>query len=190
MMPDANGPVGQKVAEEWRNIPGLDGYQASTLGRVRSVDRVGARGHRYKGRVLKVGAHRGGYRFAYLWKDGKKRNVTVHRLVAMTFLATDPNPERNNVNHKNGDKADNRVTNLEWVTYSENTLHAIRELGAKLPPLSPTCPVVAIKDGVELRFPSLMAADRGGFRQSRISDCLSGRQKTHKGYEWRRADVQ
>ena len=62
-------------------------------------------------------------------RDGEKRSVSVHRLVASAFL---PNPaSKPEVNHINGDRSDNRVENLEWATRSENEIHAFRVLGKK-----------------------------------------------------------
>jgi len=101
----------------WRDIPGLEGrYQASRAGQIRSARTR---------RVLRPGVCLNAYLMLVL--GGKA--CRVHRLVASTFL---PNPDgKPHVNHKNGVRADNRAVNLEWVTPSENHLHAHRALPRK-----------------------------------------------------------
>lgn len=96
--------------EQWRSIPGYEGiYQVSSEGRVKN-----AYGH-----VLKPETAKNGYKRVTLF-DRKK--FQVHRLVALAFI---PNPDNKEVvNHRNGVKADNRVENLEWATWSENEKHA------------------------------------------------------------------
>jgi hypothetical protein len=114
--------------EQWKDIPGFDGYyQASPLGNIRSLDRHTYQGERIgyvlrKGKVLRA-AIWGGYYGVVLRVDSKSWTVPVHRLVAMTFH---PAVEgKNEVNHKNGIKTDNRAENLEWVTRRENIIHAL-----------------------------------------------------------------
>ena len=63
-----------------------------------------------------------GYMVVTLSKNGKRQQLAVHRLVALTWLQKEDSG-RNQVNHKNGDRADNRIANLEWVTHSENSHH-------------------------------------------------------------------
>lgn len=75
-----------------------------------------------KGSSLKTG---------YVWVVFGNKQVYVHRLIATLFI---PNPQKKPcVNHKDGNKKNNSVENLEWVTYSENHLHSYRELGRKTP---------------------------------------------------------
>lgn len=104
--------------EEWKDIKGYEGlYQVSNQGRIRSF------WHRRKGVDCLVQTSVYGYKYVTLHKE-KQRTFRVHRLVAEAFI---PNPEgKPQVNHINGDKGDNRVTNLEWCTGSENMIHAYR----------------------------------------------------------------
>jgi hypothetical protein len=115
------------TGEVWRPVADYAGaYEVSDLGRVRSVARafVDARGrtHRRPGRVLRLGRHKDGYAMVDLSRGGAKRCLLVHRLVAGAFL---PNPEQKaEVNHRDGNKTNNRLGNLEWATRPENMRHA------------------------------------------------------------------
>lgn len=110
--------------EIWKDITGFEGmYQVSNQGRVRSLDRTITMkngGTRFcKGKVLKPTVNSSGYLHLGL---GKGVYQYVHRLVAQEFL---PNPDNlPEVNHEDGDKRNNEVTNLRWVTPSENQLHS------------------------------------------------------------------
>lgn len=114
--------------EIWKDIEGFEGwYQVSNKGQVRSLDRyVNHRsgGDRFmKGRILSHSI-RSGYCEVSLWINGEQTGKSIHRLVAETFL---PNPnDYPCVNHKDGIKTNNDVSNLEWCTYSENHIHARR----------------------------------------------------------------
>ena len=99
--------------EQWRDIEGYEGlYQVSDIGRVRRMP---------KGKIRVQKAARNGYLQINLSKDNKVRWAGVHRLVAAAFI---PNPDSlPMVNHKDEDKHNNRVDNLEWVTPQQNCLH-------------------------------------------------------------------
>ena len=103
--------------EEWRDIPGYESfYQVSNLGNVRSI--------RFnKVRNMKSwDSH--GYRAVELCINNNRYTVRVHQLVALAFI---PNPENKpEVNHKDRNRSNNNVENLEWVTQSENIAHAYR----------------------------------------------------------------
>lgn len=108
--------------EEWKDIAGFEGmYQVSNMGQVRSLDRLDSRGYKYKGRTVKPSTSKG-YQYAHLCKLSKYTTISIHRLVALAFI---PNPDNlPQVNHIDGNKQNNHVSNLEWVTEKENINHA------------------------------------------------------------------
>lgn len=118
--------------EVWKDVVGYeDVYQVSNRGRVmRVASGMGAT----PGRILKPAWAGRGYLIVTLCRDGKGKRVYVHRLVLEAHVGPAPSPAHEG-NHKNGDKTDNQVENLEWVTASENQLHACRILGKKNPGL-------------------------------------------------------
>ena len=114
--------------EIWKAIPGFEGlYEASNKGRIRSVARSarcfgGARVRDVRPTILKPYQQRNGYLGVTLGVRGGRKKCLVHRLIASTFL---PKADgASDVNHKNLIKSDNRVSNLEWVTKSQNMQHA------------------------------------------------------------------
>lgn len=111
--------------EKWKPIIGFE-YEVSNRGRVRNL----SYGHRrFWGHILSPGDNGKGYMFVYLSKGKKPHRFYVHHLVAAAFIG--PCPRGLEVNHENGDKADNKPRNLQYVTRGENNLHAFHKLGRK-----------------------------------------------------------
>ena len=122
--------MSEKEVEIWKDIPEYEGYyQASNLGRIRSLDRTvvfsDGRKRFCKGRVMKGGVNKG-YRLTTLCINGIGRSFMFSQLVAMTFLGHEPNGQTLVVDHINGDKSDNRVENLRIVTQRANISSCFR----------------------------------------------------------------
>ena len=143
---------------------------------------------------MKLSLAKSGYLRVQVCRNHKKYIKLVHRLVAETFI---PNPENKcEVNHIDGNKQNNNVENLEWVTRSENILHAYKVLGKK-----PNCPntnklgkestraviVQQIKDNkVIAEFYGVREASRiTGIHRNSIYQCCQGKYKTAGGYVWK-----
>lgn len=120
--------------ENWKDIKGYEGlYQCSNNGNIRSLDRyvyehIGKKQFR-KGQIIIPRLNKNGYLQFALNKESKRKMVYVHVIIASTFL-DNPNSFVT-VNHKDGNKLNNCVENLEWCSYSDNNLHSYRALHRK-----------------------------------------------------------
>lgn len=148
--------------EIWKDIPGYEGkYQASTQGRIRSLDRLlgtpGKKGFKHmKGRILRPGPTRTGHLYVVLGHGAA--GSPVHTLVALTFLG--PRPRGADVCHNDGDPTNNNIDNLRYDTRSNNILDVYKSGGRwrKLSledmraiirePKSATCKELGVKYGV------------------------------------------
>ena len=159
--------------EVWKDIPGYEGlYQVSNHGRVK-------RGAYIK----KTRIARNGYVLVSLWKDGNEKKCLVHRLVADAFIDNSSGlPE---VNHKDENKANNHVSNLEWCTRTYNLGYGTRR--ERFQKSRGKRVVQYTIDGVFIaRYVSAQeAAKQTGIYQSAISNACNGVYKQANGYLWR-----
>ena len=178
----------KEVIEIWKDIKGFEGiYQASNLGRVKSLSRFkkGKNGSSVtvKERILKPKINSCGYFQVGLFKNSIGKFYMVHRLVFETFNGSIP--EGLQVNHINEIKSDNRLSNLNLMTPKENTNFGtgIERRAKKLSKvvLQFTLEGILIKE-----YPSTKQVEREtGFLQQNISNCCNGKQKTAYNYIWR-----
>lgn len=179
--------------EVWKDIEGYEGkYQVSNTGQVRSLN------YRRSGesKLLKQDTTNNGYKRVYLSKNGENKRYLIHRLVAMTFI---PNPDNLPiVNHKDEDKTNNNVNNLEWCTHEYNMNYGTRnervgkkkreqmtgKKGKDTPGAKPI--IMHDKEGNFIRrFECIVDANEyfGKDRScSNITMCLKGKNKTAYGY--------
>lgn len=187
------------MSEIWKDIVGFEGlYQVSREGKIRSLDRrvqCVDSVRCYKGRLMKQHKKKNGYLQVCLRRQKIGKQYLVHRLVATAFL---PNPDGLPVvNHKDENKENNSVENLEWCTQSYNNAygdgHKMRCTNARDGAIAKTAkPVLQYSlDGVFIAeyFSAMEAGRKTGFRQGGISSCCNGSQKTAYGFKWRYKEV-
>ena len=165
------------MKEIWKDIKDYEGlYMVSNWGRVKSI-KFG------KERILKPVTNSSGYLSVKLCKDGKVKAFTVHRLVAEAFL---PNPDNLPcVNHKDENKQNNNVSNLEWCNCKYNINYGT---GIERRSKKKSKPVLQYTlDGEFVReWESATQAEKeGGFNNGHIIAVCGGKRNNHKGYIWR-----
>jgi|SRR5690625_376505 len=163
--------------EVWKDVKDYEGiYQVSNLGRIKSFIRC-------EGKILKGYVNEDGYIRIGLHKNRKRKIFMVHRIVAQQFL--DKRKPKQEINHKNGDKQDNNVKNIEWVTPSENSFHAWNSgLHSRIRPVLQ----YDLKGNLVNRYKSGHEAMREtGVRQTHIWANCAGKYntKTAGGYIWK-----
>lgn len=168
----------------WKDIEGFEGlYKVSNMGEVLSCK---------KNIILKTKTGNSKYYYVSLFKGGVVKYQYIHRLVAQSFI---PNPEnKKEVNHKDGNRLDNRVFMLEWVTMTENQIHSWKHLGRvgtatgkfgaancrskSINQLSDSGKVVEVFGGLS------EVSRKTGIEFKNISACALGKRKHAGGYSW------
>ena len=163
------------MIEIFKDIEGYEGlYQISNYGNVKSLGNCKYK----KDKILKYSKDKDGYLYVGLCKNGKHKYIKIHRLVAEAFIENPNNYQQ--VNHKDEDKTNNHVTNLEWCTPKYNSNYGTRiqrviESQSRM--------VECIETGIV--YSSTIQVERElGFKQSSISRCCNGIRNTCGGFHW------
>lgn len=170
--------------EIWKDIEGFDGYQISNEGKIKSLNYNKTK----KEKILKSGKA-SGYLRVQLWNGGKPVMKLVHRLVAEAFLENPNNLPQ--VNHKDEDKTNNCVENLEWCDSKYNMNYGTRnqkiaEKQLNHPTKSKRVDQIDPQTGEVIhQWESTKEASRNGYDHGAVSHCARGLQKEHKGYIWK-----
>ena len=175
--------------EVWKDVEGYEGqYLVSNTGKVKSIDRTDEKGYTHLGVDKKAQDNGKGYLSVALYKHNIERKKYIHRLVATAFI---PNPENlPEVNHKDGNKSNNIVDNLEWVTTSDNILHSYEVLNRRSnknnPIMSHKIAMLDDKGNILKIYPSMREAERQlNLSNGVISKGLQNDWKTN-GHWWKR----
>ena len=196
------------MIEEWRDIKGYEKlYQVSNLGRVKSLPKFhrtskfySSIGYMSKEKILKPLKQSCNYLQVDLCDiNGKRRKKYIHKLVAEAFIDNPNNLPQ--VNHKDGNKLNNSVDNLEWCTCKENILHGIKNglkiykkgtqnamYGKYVKSSNRAIPILQFdlnNNFIKQRDSQIEIQRELGYKQSVISNCCNGRGKTAYGYIWK-----
>ena len=194
------------MKEVWKDVVGYEGiYEVSNIGNVRSLDRCVSgklnSKHFVKGKVFKLQKSHKGYKTVILHKHGKASQKQVHRLVAEAFISNPFNLPQ--VNHKDTNKENNCVNNLEWITNYDNMQHAMRngcfgeftdrQRCAVMENII-KCHEKQKKNVIQLddfgniiaEYESIKQAEKEtGINNSKITMCCKGKRKHAGGFCWR-----
>lgn len=173
--------------ENWKDITNYEGlYMVSDLGNIKRIYKNG------KTRIMIGGIQNGGYKYVSLTKDSVSKVKTIHRIVAIHFIENPFN--KSDVNHKNSDRKDNRVLNLEWNTRSENLKHGYRSGNRKSSMIGKSGEnsingkqVLQFSKDYKLLncFTSAVCAEiKTGVSRSNISSVCRGLRRCSGGYIW------
>ena len=186
--------------EVWKSIDGFGNYMVSNLGNVKSIERLAFHPRARRGvatkreHLLKPFLNHKGYPMVKLYHNTKTKTIAIHRLVAGAFIE---NPHSlPQVNHKDENKQNNNVDNLEWCTNDYNVHYGtvIRRRGESIKNSEAhkryserRCKKVAQlddKNNILKVWKSVVSAEDDGFYSDGVIACCKGRKQTYKGYKW------
>lgn len=175
------------INEIWKDVVGYEGYyKVSNKGNVYSVERKDSMGRKWGGRTLKPIYDNYGYLVVSLHKNGKQKVKKIHRLITEAFI---PNPNNYpDVNHRDEEKDNNELSNLEWCDKGYNNNHGTRNERA-IKKLSKRVRAVNVETGEVVTFNSTREAGRKGYHQGSVAAASRGDYNTgggnlYRGYEW------
>lgn len=168
--------------EIWKTIEGYPDYMVSNMGRVKSLNY----NRRGKEKILKGCKDKDGYLIVNLSKEGKQKNYKIHRLVTSAFLYNPNNLSE--VNHKDENKQNNCVDNLEWCNRKYNCNYGTHNEKMSKTKSMPVLQFSKTGDFIK-KWDSATQVERElGIKQTNITKCLKGKLKTSGGYKWGYAD--
>ena len=171
--------------EQWEAVDGYEFiYEVSDHGNVRSLDRVNSRGHSIKGRILKPAGNK--YLSVSLSKHSRSKSISIHTLVAIAFIGYIL--EGMQVDHLDGDKYNNHVSNLEIVSQEEN----MRRYNSSVGNTTTTADAyIGIKltnpEGLIVTFYPKLPNDYG-LKRTDLYRVMRGERNSHKGWRVFRSD--
>lgn len=184
------------MKEVWKDIPGYEGiYQASNLGRIKSVKRIDLGGRKWPEKIMSQSIVKG-YAKVGLHHARINKQMSVHRLVALAFI---PNPSNlPQINHKDENPLNNHVENLEWcdclynMTYGTRVARAAKKHSETMKGIIPrpetmkrTAKISLLTgETLEIFASASEAARKNGVSESKISMVCNGKRKTAGGYKW------
>lgn len=166
------------IMEIWKDIKNYEGlYQVSNLGRVKNKEDM----------IMKQRVNPDGYYRINLYKNGNRQTVLIHRLVAQAFI-NNPN-EYNCINHKDENKLNNKVENLEWCTHEYNVAYGTARLRGALHTKKPIEQYTL--DGVFVkRYDGIIDAQKElGTSSYSLIKCLKGKKESFYNYIWKYVDT-